>query len=159
MTTSQRSQVLPPAADLQARLAGPVLSLLRIVAGFLYACHGAMTLFGALGGLPPEAGEIGVGDWPMWWAGVIEFFGGGLIMIGLFTRPVAVLCSGAMAYAYFTVHQPLALWPIQNLGEMAILNSWVFLTIAVLGPGPWSLDALLQRWRTGHRRVHVTNIT
>jgi putative oxidoreductase len=53
-----------------------------------------------------------------------------------------------MAYAYFTVHQPMGLWPIQNLGEMAAMNAWVFLAIAVLGPGPWSLDAVLWRTRT-----------
>jgi putative oxidoreductase len=110
--------------------------------------HGAMTLFGAFGGLPPEAGVIAAGDWPMWWAGLIEFTGGSLIMLGLFTRVAALLCSGEMAYAYFTEHQHLALWPIQNLGELAILYSWLFLLIAVLGPGPWSLDALLRRLRT-----------
>jgi putative oxidoreductase len=148
MTTVRRTRPIPSPTALQAVLAGPVLSLLRIVAGFLFACHGAMTLFGALGGLPPEAGDIGVGDWPFWYAGLVEFFGGGLIMLGLFTRPVALLCSGAMAYGYFTVHQPMALWPIQNLGELAILNAWVFLLIAVLGPGPWSLGALLRRLRS-----------
>ena len=138
---------LPSVSRLEAQLAGPVLSLLRTVAGFLFACHGAQTLFGVLGGVPGFPDGFPVGSWPMWWAAVIELVGGGLVMLGLFTRPAALLCSGAMAYAYFTVHLPMGLWPLQNLGEMAAMNAWVFLAIAVLGPGPWSLDALV--WRQG----------
>jgi putative oxidoreductase len=143
--------VLPAAPELEARLAGPVLSLLRIVAGFLFACHGAQTLFGAFGGVPGVPAGFPVGSWPMWWAGAIELVAGSLVMVGLFTRPAALLCSGAMAYAYFTVHLPMGLWPLQNLGEMAAMNAWVFLAIAVLGPGPWSLDAVLWRPRTPGR--------
>jgi putative oxidoreductase len=142
--TSVRHAHLP--AGLQARLVGPVLSLVRVVAGFLFACHGAQTLFGVLGGVPIPGG-VAVGDWPLWWAGIVEFCAGGLVMLGLFTRAAAVLCSGAMAYAYFTVHLPMGLWPLENMGEMAALNAWVFLLIAVLGPGPWSMDAVLDRAR------------
>jgi putative oxidoreductase len=145
MTAARRIPALPQASELQHRLAGPVLSLLRAVAGFLFACHGAQTLFGALGGVPGFPDGLPVGSWPMWWAGVIELAAGGLVMLGLFTRPAALLCSGAMAYAYLTVHLPMGLWPLQNLGEQAALNAWVFLAIAVLGPGPWSLDAVLHR--------------
>jgi putative oxidoreductase len=147
MAVARRSLAIPSAASWGADLAGPVLSLVRIVAGFLFACHGAQTLFGAFGGVPGFPGGVPVGNWPIWWAGIIEFVAGGLVMLGLFSRPSALLCSGAMAYAYFTVHVPLALWPLQNMGEMAALNAWVFLLIAVLGPGPWSLDAALHRLR------------
>jgi putative oxidoreductase len=147
MAVARRSLVFPSTAAWETTLAGPVLSLLRIVAGFLFACHGAQTLFGAFGGVPGFPGGVPAGNWPIWWAGVIEFVAGGLVLLGLFTRLAAVLCSGTMAYAYFTVHLPAGLWPLENFGEMAALNAWVFLLIAVLGPGPWSLDAMLHRLR------------
>jgi putative oxidoreductase len=67
-------------------------------------------------------------------------------MVGLFTRPAAVLCSGSMAYAYFTVHTPKSLWPVVNGGEPAALFCWAFLTIAVFGSGVWSLDAARRRY-------------
>lgn len=130
---------------LAVRAAGPVLSLLRMVAGFMFASHGAMTLFGALGGNFGDGAAAPVGTWPLWWSGVVQFVAGGLVLAGLFTRPAALLASGSMAYAYFVVHLPTGLWPTKNLGELAALYSWVFLAIAVLGPGPWSLDALLTR--------------
>ncbi|MFE3452293.1 DoxX family protein [Nonomuraea sp. NPDC059194] len=123
--------------------AGPyVLSLWRIVVAFLFACHGAAKLFGVLGGE-----KVPVAAWPLWYAGVIEFVGGGLILVGLATRVVAVICSGEMAFAYFTAHQPRALWPLENEGELAAIYSWSFLLIAVLGPGAWALDTLLGRAR------------
>jgi putative oxidoreductase len=139
-------------SDLADVLAGPVLSLLRIVAGFLFACHGAQAVFGVLGGIPGFPGGVApTGNWPIWWAGVLELGAGGLVMLGLFTRPAALLCSGAMAYAYFTVHAPAGLWPLENFGEMAALNAFVFLLIAVLGPGPWSLDTVVRRIRDVRR--------
>jgi putative oxidoreductase len=146
MTGVRQSFSRPSAARLESTLAGPVLSLVRIVAGFLFVCHGVQTLSGAFGGVPGFPAGVPVGQWPYWWAGAVEVVAGGLVTAGLFTRPAAVLCSGAMAYAYFTVHLPMGLWPIQNLGEMAAMNAWVFLLIAVLGPGPWSLDAALHRY-------------
>lgn len=108
--------------------------------GFLFACHGAMKLFGVFGGATGHGGTVPVGTWPTWWAGVIELFGGSLVAAGLATRPVAFLCSGEMAYAYFTVHQPTGLFPIENKGEAAALFSWAFLLLTVFGPGRWSLD-------------------
>src|SRR4051812_44362842 len=99
-----------------------VISLFRIVVGLLFACHGAAALFGVLGG--PHGGPPRVGAWPGWWAAVIEFGAGGLVMVGLGTRVAALLCSGAMAYAYFTVHQPKGLFPLVNGGEPAALFSW-----------------------------------
>jgi uncharacterized membrane protein YphA (DoxX/SURF4 family) len=79
------------------------------------------------------------------WAGIIELLCGGLVLLGLFTRPAAILCSGAMAYAYFVVHQQFGLLPIQNKGELAAVYSWFFLLIAILGPGAFALDALRRR--------------
>ncbi|WP_113699390.1 DoxX family protein [Nonomuraea lactucae] len=128
-----------------------VTTLFRVVVGLLFACHGAATLFGVLGG--PRGGRIpSVGDWPSWWAGVIELGAGTLVALGLATRAAALLCSGTMAYAYFVVHQPKGLFPLTNGGELAALFCWSFLMLALLGSGAWSLDHLLSR----ARRVHQT---
>ena len=78
-------------------------------------------------------------------AGVFELIGGALLVIGLFTRPVAFLCSGLMAAAYFMAHAPRGFYPIINAGELAVLYCFVFLYIAAAGAGPWSLDALRGR--------------
>ncbi|MEU9653846.1 DoxX family protein [Streptomyces sp. NPDC048110] len=120
---------------------GPVLGLFRIVLGLLFACHGAATLFDVLGG--PHGQPPTTGQWPGWWAAVIQLVGGALVLLGLGTRPAALLCSGSMAYAYFVEHQPDALFPIENGGEQAALFCWAFLLIAVLGPGRWSATELL----------------
>ncbi|MFP8886562.1 DoxX family protein [Streptomyces mangrovi] len=118
-----------------------VVALFRAVVGLLFACHGAATLFDVLGG--PHGGRVpDIGQWPSWWAAVIQLAGGLLVAAGLFTRTAAVVCSGSMAYAYFTVHQPKGLLPIENGGESAAVFCWAFLLIAALGPGRWSLDAL-----------------
>lgn len=98
----------------------------RVVVGFLFACHGAAKLFGILGGADGSGGVVPFGVWPFWWAGVIELVGGTLVAVGLGTRVVALICSGEMAYAYFTVHQGVAALPIQNAGEPAALFSWIF---------------------------------
>ncbi|WP_435837845.1 DoxX family protein [Streptantibioticus parmotrematis] len=119
-----------------------LLCLFRVVTGLLFACHGAATLFGVLGG--PEGGHApAFGQWPGWWAAAIELVGGLLVLLGLGTRGAALLCSGSMAYAYFSVHQQHALLPIQNGGEPAVLFCWSFLTIAIVGPGALTLDAVL----------------
>lgn len=106
--------------------------------------HGAQKLFGALGGLgaPGRSAELVS---TMGAAGVIEFFLAGLVLIGLFTRPAAFLIAGELAVAYFWRHAPGGFWPILNRGELAAIYSFVFLTFAACGPGPWSLDALLGR--------------
>jgi putative oxidoreductase len=85
---------------------------------------------------------VPIGSWPAWWAALIQLVGGLLVALGLGTRPAALLCSGSMAYAYFVVHQPEALLPLRNGGELAALFCWSFLTVAVLGAGPWALDRL-----------------
>ncbi len=107
---------------------------LRIVAGLLFLFHG-LQKFGVLGGqltLPPVS-LIGL-------AAVIETVGGLLIMIGFATSPVAFICSGEMAYAYFTAHQPRGTWPIQNGGEPAALFAFIFLYISTRGGGMLSVD-------------------
>jgi putative oxidoreductase len=75
-------------------------------------------------------------------AGVLELFGGALVMVGLFTRPAAFILSGLMAFAYFIAHAPNGFWPIVNRGELAALYSFVFLYLSAAGGGPWSLDRL-----------------
>ena len=121
------------------RFSAPVLGLFRIVFGFLFAVHGTVKLFGwpelAKGG-----GAVPFGTWPNWWAGVIELVVGLLLMVGLFTRPAALLGSGTMAFAYVTVHQPKALLPIDNGGELAALYCFAFLLIAFAGPGALAID-------------------
>ncbi|HST82341.1 MAG TPA: DoxX family protein [Kineosporiaceae bacterium] len=126
------------------RFSGPVWSLYRIAIGLLFSLHGAGTVLGLFGGNMGSGKALEVGTWPGWWAGVIQLVCGILVMVGLFTRVSALLASGSMAYAYFVVHQPEALMPTQNGGVTAALFAWAFLVIAVLGAGPWSLDAMLR---------------
>jgi putative oxidoreductase len=109
-------------------------ALMRIVTGFLFLFHGVQKLFG----FPPMPGEAPA--FVLYVAGPIELFGGILVMIGLFTRPAAFLCSGQMAVAYWMAHGPRALLPIQNQGEPAVLYCFVFLYIAARGSGIWSAD-------------------
>ncbi|MET7966765.1 DoxX family protein [Micromonospora sp. NPDC005305] len=137
-----------------ARLNGPVLSLFRMVTGVLFLCHGAASLFGILGGNPMTRQAIPFAEWPGWWAALIQLVCGALVLVGLLTRPAALLASGSMAYAYFVVHQPDHPLPLHNGGELAALFCWSFLLVAVLGPGTWALDALLSR-----RRAAVTTPT
>jgi putative oxidoreductase len=129
------------------RFSGPVWSLFRIVIGLLFSLHGAGTVLGLFGGNAGSGKALEVGVWPGWWAGLIQLVCGILVMLGLLTRPAAILASGSMAYAYFVVHQPDALVPTQNGGVTPALYAWTFLAIAVLGAGPWSLDALWGRRR------------
>jgi putative oxidoreductase len=129
--------------DLLDKYKGHIEGLYRLVVGLLFACHGAATLFDVLGG--PHGDVPGFGQWPSWWAAVIQLVGGTLVLVGLATRPAAALCSGSMAYAYFTEHQSEALFPIQNGGEAAAMFAWAFLMLVLLGPGRWSLDSLRER--------------
>ena len=108
-------------------------ALLRIVAGLLFAQHGVQKLFGWLGGTQmPLASQMGV-------AGIVEAVGGLAVALGLFTSPVAFIASGQMAVAYFQSHLPRGFWPIQNGGELAVLNCFLFLYIASRGSGKWSV--------------------
>jgi putative oxidoreductase len=131
----------------------PVVSLFRMVVGLLFTCHGAASLFGVFGGAVGTHRAIPAGTWPGWWAALIELVTGILVFLGLGTRVAALLASGTMAYAYFTVHQEHALLPIQNGGEPAALFCWSFLVLVVTGPGPWSLDALATRRLATNERL------
>ncbi|KAA5830540.1 DoxX family protein [Saccharopolyspora hirsuta] len=135
------------AQDVWDRVGEVVLAVTRVVVSFLFVLHGVAILFGAF-----NAGHTPVGHWPTWWAGLIHLVGGLLVLIGLGTRPAALICSGAMAFAYFTVHQPRGLFPLQNYGEAAALYSWFFLLFAAMGAGPYSVDALLHRARRARAR-------
>jgi putative oxidoreductase len=132
------------------RFAGLTHSLLRIVAALLFVCPGGMKLFGWFGGMP---GPPAPGGLPplLVAAGVIEVVGGALILLGLFTRPVAFIASGEMAFAYFMGHFPHGFWPILNHGELAVLLCFIFLFLAANGPGPLSLDRLIWRSRAAAR--------
>ena len=116
-------------------------NLLRIVAGLMFWQHGAQKLFGWLGGNAVESWFA----FPYGIAGILEFFGGILILIGLKTRWVAFLLSGQMAYAYFTVHQPQGAMPIQNGGELAVLFCFIFLFLWSHGGGDWSVDGMMKK--------------
>lgn len=126
------------------KLSGPVWSLYRIVVGFLFTCHGAATVLGVFGGHRGSGEAIPIGTWPNWWAGLIQLVCGILVLAGLATRPAALLCSGSMAYAYFVVHQPTDLLPLNNGGVLPAMYCWSFFAIAVLGAGPWSIDERLR---------------
>jgi putative oxidoreductase len=115
-------------------------ALLRIGAGLLYMQHGAQKLFGMFGGMGPNGGTVPlVSEFGL--AGVLEFFGGLLIVLGLLTRPVALVLACEMVVAFFQVHFPQGGWPIQNKGELPLLFMLIWLFLAGNGAGPFSLDA------------------
>ena len=128
-------------------LRGALLSLLRAASGALFMQHGVQKLFGLL--LSPERTWSGAPEAfsQMWFAGVLEVFGGGLIVLGLLTRPVALVLAGEMAVAYFQAHAPRGPWPILNGGESAALFCFIFLYLFAAGAGPYSLDAALSSRR------------
>jgi len=132
---------MPDLNSLYSKWTPRLLSILRIVVALLFIEHGTQKLIGfpvplnTSGSLPPL----------MLVAGVLESCGGLLILLGLFTRPVAFLLSGEMAVAYFTSHAPRGFFPLQNMGEVTVLYCFIFLFMVVAGGGVWSLDNLL--WR------------
>ncbi len=118
-------------------------SITRIVVGSMFLTAGTMKLFGvpvspAARAITPLMSQIGV-------AGLLEVVGGALIMLGLFTRPVAFILAGEMAVAYFQVHHPRSFFPTVNSGVSAVLYCFIFLYMSLAGAGPWSLDALIAR--------------
>ncbi|MEO6528518.1 MAG: DoxX family protein [Gemmatimonadaceae bacterium] len=131
-------------ANQPAWLLGLTHSLLRAVTGAMYTQHGVQKLFGLL--TDPRRPSMGT---PaafslFWFGGVIETFGGVLIVLGLFTRPVAFLVAGEMAVVYFKFHAPNNLFPILNGGEVVVLFCSIFLFMFAAGPGPYSVDALVR---------------
>lgn len=141
---------------LPAWLPGALHDLLRVITGALFMQHGAQKFFGLLidpargpwNGPPPLFSQ-------MWFAGVLETFGGLLIVLGLFTRPVAFLLSGMMAVAYFQAHAPRSAWPVLNGGEHTVLYCFIFLYLFATGAGPFSLDGVLRRRRGGRSAARV----
>jgi putative oxidoreductase len=123
---------------------------MRIVAALLFLQHGSQKLFGIPASQQaasfPLLSLMGI-------AGILEFFGGLFVLLGLFTRPTAFILSGQMAVAYFMAHAPHGLLPLVNHGELAVLYCFVFLYLAAAGGGPWSLDHLLRRGKSSPETV------
>jgi putative oxidoreductase len=112
----------------------------RVVVGFLFACHGAQKLFGLFGGFPMSpTGRVEIASM-FGVTAIIELVGGLLVALGVRARIAAFICSGEMAVAYFMVHQPQGLLPIENKGELAVLYCFAFFLLACLGPGPFTLE-------------------
>ncbi len=124
------------------------LSLLRIVAVLLYMSHGTIKLFAFPGSMMPNGGTLSVRSLPGI-AGVIEVVGGALLLLGLFTRPVAFVLAGEMAVAYFKSHAPHGFWPVMNAGEPAVLYCFLWLYLSTAGGGSWSVDAIRGARRAG----------
>jgi len=124
-----------------------IQSLLRIIAAAMFITAGTMKLFAFPTGMPPDGetaqlmSQTGIG-------GILEAFGGALVLLGLFTRPVAFLLAGEMAVAYFQFHAPQGFWPIVNGGQPAILYCFIWLYFSAAGAGAWSIDGLLRRRKT-----------
>ena len=122
------------------------LNALRIFVALMFMQHGAQKLFAVFGA---EAAVEFMSQ--RWWAGLLELYGGGLVLLGLWTRPVALLLAGEMAVAFFQTHLPNGWIPIMNRGELAVLYCWIFLFLAANGGGSFSLDGLLARRRAKSR--------
>jgi len=122
--------------ELETVWAPRLLGVLRIVAAILFIEHGTQKLFG----FPPSDRPMPEMFTLLWFAGVLEAFGGFLLLIGLFTRPVAFILSGQMAVAYWMAHAPQSIFPVVNGGDGAILFCFVFLYLVFAGPGAWSVD-------------------
>ena len=124
-----------------------IYSIMRLVIGLTYACHGVQKLFGLLGGFGGEPGATAPLFSLMGLAGIIEFFGGLLIAAGFLTGWAAFICSGQMAAAYFMSHAPRGFFPILNRGELAAVYSFIFLYIASQGGGVWSIDRFRDKFQ------------
>ena len=130
------------------RRASPyLLSVLRIVAAFLFVQYGTSKWFAFPAPLMPGGGTVSLTS-QAGVAAVLEVVGGGLLLIGLFTRPIAFVLAGEMAFAYFLQHAPRGFWPIVNQGIPAIVFCFVWLYISAAGAGPLSVDAMIGRGRT-----------
>ncbi len=117
-----------------------LLSILRVVAAFLFLQFGSAKWFAFPAAIMPGGGTAPMGSL-VWFAAVLEVVGGALLFLGLFTRPVAFILAGEMAIAYFHGHAPNGFWPVLNQGTPAVMFCFLYLYISAAGPGPWSLDA------------------
>lgn len=124
------------------KFSGPIYAAMRIVVGLMFAQHGAQKLFGWIGGMGEDGGPAAFLSL-MFFAGLIEFFGGLLVAVGFQTNWAAFIASGQMATAYFMAHASRGLFPIQNRGESAVIYSFIFLYIAAHGAGTLSLDSII----------------
>ena len=118
-----------------------LLSLLRIVAAFVFMQFGTGKLFAFPGAIMPGGGTVPVASL-LGVAGILEALGGLFLLVGLFTRPVAFLLAGEMAVAYFIGHGSHGFWTVLNQGTPAVIYCFVWLYFSAAGPGPWSLDAV-----------------
>ena len=130
-----------------------LLSVLRIVVAFLFFQVGSAKWFAFPAAIMPGGGTAPLGSL-VWFAGVIEVVGGTLFLLGLFTRPVAFILSGEMAFAYFIGHAGNGFWPVLNQGAPAVFYCFTYLYYSAAGAGPWSLDALLARRRASAVPAH-----
>ena len=130
-----------------------LLSVLRIVVAFLFFQVGSAKWFAYPAAIMPGGGTAPVGSL-VWFAGVIEVVGGTLFLLGLFTRPVAFILSGEMAFAYFIGHAGNGFWPVLNQGAPAVFYCFTYLYYSAAGAGPWSLDAVLAQRRASAVPVH-----
>jgi putative oxidoreductase len=119
-------------------------AVLRIVAAFMFLLAGTMKLFAFPAGVPPNGGTVPLAS-QMGIGALLEVVGGGLLVLGLFTRPVAFILSGEMAVAYFQFHFPQGVWPNLNGGIPAVLYCFLWLYFSAAGAGTWSLDATRRR--------------
>lgn len=147
MTEPTRDASSPAGAGIAARWrsrAPEILSVVRIVCALLFMHVGSSKLFAVPVAIMPGGGTAPAGSLA-WVAGVLEVLGGLLLLLGLYTRPVAFLLSGEMAVAYFKGHAPLGFWPVVNMGQPAILFCFLWLYLSAAGAGAWSVDALRER--------------
>ncbi|WIY06217.1 DoxX family protein [Amycolatopsis mongoliensis] len=143
-TITTETQTAATRTETKSPATGIVVGASRIVISFLFGFHGLQG-FGFFGGIDGQGGGVPFGSFPGWWGSVFELAGAVLLLVGLASRPAAILLSGVMAYAYFTVHAPMGLLPLQNMGEPAAVYSWIFLLFAAIGPGRFALDTLIKR--------------
>jgi putative oxidoreductase len=125
-------------------------SVLRMVAAFMFMLAGTMKIFALPVGIPPNGGTADPLT-EIWFGGMLEVFGGALLFVGLFTRPVAFILSGEMAVAYWQFHAPHGIWPNLNNGITAVLYCFLWLYLSAAGGGAWSLDAIRSRKRDGRK--------
>jgi putative oxidoreductase len=149
--TGKTGMAQPPPMNSLHRFADSVYSIMRLIVGLMFACHGGQLVVGLFGGIPGSGTPMSqIGGW-------IQLIGGLLIAFGLLTRVAAFICSGTMAVAYFTIHVAHAATPaakffpiatagphFSNRGELAVLYCWVFLFMFSYGPGRWSIDSILK---------------
>lgn len=125
----------------ERRWTDKAIATLRVVTGLLYLEHGTSKILGF-----PYTSMSGPAPWSLFWvAGMLELFGSLLLIVGLFTRPVAFLLAGEMAIAYWYIHAPLSGYPLTNRGEAAILFCFIFLLFVATGPGAWNIDDRIRR--------------